>query len=132
MRFSWASPSAQRTIHLVVVRSDAARVGRRRYEHESSPQAEGKQQTMARLSTVQRWLLAAVAAGDILKVHRTVDGEKIYRLHPLDGAPEQEILPRDVETLLKQGLLDSNMKFPAATFLITPKGVHTVARLQQQ
>lgn len=78
---------------------------------------------MARLNAQQRSLLAAVAAGDVLKVHRTVDGEKVYRLHPLDGAPEVEIAPRDVEMLLRQGLIDSNMKFPAATFLITPKGV---------
>ena len=78
---------------------------------------------MARLSAQQRQLLAAIAAGDSLKVHRTVDGEKVYRLRPLDGSPEQEIAPKDAEALLRQGLVESNMKFPAATFLITPKGV---------
>lgn len=78
---------------------------------------------MPRLNAQQRHLLAAVAAGDTLKVHRTVDGEKVYRLHPLDGSPEIEVASRDAEALLAQGLIESNMKFPAATFLITPKGV---------
>lgn len=78
---------------------------------------------MARLTAEQRRILAAVAAGDVLKVHRTVDGEKVHRLHPLDGAQEQVIAAKDVERLLVLGLIDSNMKFPAATFLITPKGV---------
>ncbi len=78
---------------------------------------------MARLRGQQRALLRAIAFGDTLKVHRTVDGEKVYRLHPLDGSPEQEIAPTDAEQLLTQGFIESNMKFPAATFLITPKGV---------
>ena len=78
---------------------------------------------MARLNSQQRHLLAAIAGGDTLKVHRTVDGEKVYRLHPLDGLPEIGVVPKDAEALLTQGLIDSNMKFPAATFLITPKGV---------
>lgn len=82
---------------------------------------------MARLNAQQKELLAAIAAGDTLKVHRTVDGEKVYRLHPLDGSREIEILPRDAEALLLQGLIESNMKFPAATYLITPRGA-SVAR----
>jgi hypothetical protein len=81
---------------------------------------------MARLSEDQRALLHAIAAGDTLKVHRTVDGEKVYRLHPLEGSSEREIAPADAEKLLTLGLIDSNMKFPAATFLITPKGVAAV------
>jgi hypothetical protein len=87
---------------------------------------------MPRLNAQQRHLLAAIAAGDTLKVHRTVDGEKVYRLHPLDDSAEIEIAPKDAEALLTQGLIDSNMKFPAATFLITPKGVQAARNYYDQ
>lgn len=86
---------------------------------------------MPRLNSQQRHLLVAIHAGDTLKVHRTVDGEKVYRLHPLDGSPEQEIVPADAERLLAQGYIVSNMKFPAAVFLITPEGARAVAKLLQ-
>lgn len=72
-------------------------------------------------------LLAAVAAGNILKVHRTADGEKVYRLHWLENEEisggVEEVAASDVESLLTRGLIASNMKFPAATFLLTDKGL---------
>src|SRR5690606_33694575 len=71
----------------------------------------------------QKHLLLAVAAGDVLKVHRTLDGDKAWRLHPLDGSEPWQVEPKDAEALLARGLIDSNMKFPAATLLITPKGI---------
>ncbi len=74
------------------------------------------------LSTAQARLLAAVACGDTLKVHRTLDGEKVCRLHPLAGGPVQEVPAADVEALLDAHLLASNMKFPAAAFLLTDAG----------
>ncbi len=55
--------------------------------------------------------------GDVLKVHRTVDGAKEYLLHPLDGAPALAVRADDVEALVRGGLIASNMKFPAATFV---------------
>lgn len=70
----------------------------------------------------QRQLLAALQAGDVLKVHRTLDGAKQHRLHPLDGSPTRTVAAADVEALLSAGLIASNMKFPAATFLLTPEG----------
>jgi hypothetical protein len=79
-----------------------------------------------RLSTRQSALLAAVAAGDVLKVHRSVDGEKVYRLHPLSGAEAVEVGAADVEALERGGFTRSNMKFPAATFLLTEQGLRRV------
>ncbi len=69
----------------------------------------------------QRALLRALAEGHVLKVHRTVDGAKVYRLHRLDG--QTEIVPGGVvRGLERRGLIESNMKFPAATFMLTERG----------
>lgn len=84
---------------------------------------------MSRLSSHQTALLAAVAAGDVLKVHRTVDGAKTYRLHPLDNKPARDLAAADVVTLERNGLIASNMKFPAATFLLTERGAQLLHRL---
>jgi hypothetical protein len=70
------------------------------------------------LTQRQIGLLAAIRAGDVLKVHRTLDGAKEYRLHPLSGAQPQPVAPADVDALLAAGLIASNMKFPAATFVL--------------
>jgi hypothetical protein len=71
-------------------------------------------------------LLVALAAGSTLKAHRTVEGAKIYRLHSLHGAATEEIAPADVEALQRRGLVESNMKFPAAVFLLTERGAALV------
>ena len=70
----------------------------------------------------ERRVLRAIAAGWTLKVHRTLDGEKVYQLHPLEDAPIEDVDGRVVEGLREQGLIDSNKKFPAATYLLTEKG----------
>lgn len=66
-------------------------------------------------------ILAAMAEGAQLKSHRYLDGTKHYRLHPLD-APPAEVKKSSVDTLLKSGLVTSNQKFPAATYMLTPEG----------
>ncbi len=76
-----------------------------------------------RLSTPQRTLLIALQAGDRLKVQRTLDGAKVYRLHARDDVAVVEIAATVVDSLLRTGLIESNMKFPAATFLLTDKGL---------
>ena len=74
-----------------------------------------------RLTTEQRSLLRSIASGSTLKVHRTLDGAKDYRLYSLDRAAE--IVARsNVEALQAQGLIDSNKKFPAATYWLTETG----------
>lgn len=85
-------------------------------------------------------LLAAMAEGHVLKVHRTLDGAKAYRLHWLEGdgmaagdmggeigGGVEEVAAADVESLLVRGLIVSNMKFPASTFLLTDAGHAAVA-----
>lgn len=80
-----------------------------------------------RLSAEQRRVLLALASGAVLKVHRTLDGEKTYQLHG-DGG-RKEIDPGTVERLAALGLVESNMKFPAATFLLSEAGADAAARL---
>jgi hypothetical protein len=60
--------------------------------------------------------------GATLKAHRTLDGEKTHRLHPLNGEPEP-VDAADVAALRELGLIASNMKFPAAVYMLTERGV---------
>jgi len=80
------------------------------------------------LSAKERSLLCALAAGATLKVHRDLDGHKVHLLHPLDG-PAQSVDDDVVSGLVRRGLIDSNMKFPAATYLLTEKGGQVAASL---
>ncbi len=68
-------------------------------------------------------------AGATLKAHRTLDGTKLYTLHPLDG-PAEIVDRAAVETLKRRGLIASNLKFPAATYLLTEEGGLLVAAMQ--
>ena len=72
------------------------------------------------VSAEQRRILSLIAAGWTLKAHRYLDGRKVYQLHVLDGAT-QPVRVATVEALVSAGLLDSNKKFPAATFWLTDK-----------
>ncbi|RME61774.1 MAG: hypothetical protein D6790_07290 [Caldilineae bacterium] len=69
----------------------------------------------------ERQVLAAMAAGWMLRSHRDLDGAKTYRLHALSGA-ERPVSPSVVEKLVAQGLIQSNQKFPVATYLLTERG----------
>ena len=76
---------------------------------------------MAALTGEQGRVLRAMASGWTLKAHRDLEGGKIYRLHPLDG--EAKVVRAElVQELVARGLLDSNKKFPAATFWLTEPG----------
>ncbi len=80
-------------------------------------------------------VLQAMAQGHLLKSHRDLEGHKVYQLHPLDGPPAP-VDPDIVAYLAEHGLIDSNKKFPAATYWLTararemlavePLGVHSV------
>lgn len=73
------------------------------------------------LTSDQQQLLQAIAGDATLKSHRDVEGHKEYRLHRLDGT--SSLVPWEVvETLQDQGLIDSNKKFPAATYWLTAAG----------
>jgi len=81
------------------------------------------------LTSSPEWhILQAMAGGWTLKAHRYLDGRKECQLHPLQGASE-EVAPELVEALVEQGLIDSNKKFPAATFWLTAKGQSALAKL---
>jgi hypothetical protein len=86
-----------------------------------------------RLSADQRRILAAVREGCVVKVHRTLDGAKTYRLHCSEagGSRVEELAAAAVAALEQHGYLQSNMKFPAATLLLTPRGAQAAAAAAQ-
>ncbi|MEZ4616501.1 MAG: hypothetical protein R2867_13505 [Caldilineaceae bacterium] len=69
----------------------------------------------------ERALLAALMAGAVLKAHRTLDGAKIHKLHD-PNQPPLVIDARLVRQLERKALIQSNMKFPASTYLLTEQG----------
>lgn len=82
------------------------------------------------LTAARRRLLLALAAGQTLKVHRDLDGHKQFRLHPAEGGPGEPVDRRVAEALAEAGLIDSNKKFPAATFWLTEAGRQAAAALE--
>ena len=83
-----------------------------------------------RLGATHRQVLLALADGCTLKAHRYVDGAKVFRLHPLDG-PAETVSAVVVDYLFERRLIDSNKKFPAATYWLTEDGKKIVAHLRQ-
>lgn len=75
-----------------------------------------------RLSAAEQAVLRLLAQGWTLKSHRNLDGDKVYLLHPLDEGEPQDVRAETVRALVEGGLLDSNKKFPAATYLLTERG----------
>lgn len=83
-----------------------------------------------KLSKAQEDLLRALIQGSTLKSHRYLDGTKLYKLHPLDG-PTQTVEWNTVDALKSRGLIHSNQKFPAATYLLTDQGKELALRLEK-
>src|SRR6185295_2126741 len=81
------------------------------------------------LSDAHRDVLRALAEGIVLKGHRNIEGEKVYKLHAMDGSEIEVISPDVVEFLKEEKLIHSNMKFPAASFLLTDKGRQIASEL---
>ncbi|UCG23089.1 MAG: hypothetical protein JSW55_13100 [Chloroflexota bacterium] len=71
-------------------------------------------------------IISAISRGELLKSHREVDGSKMFRLHQADGR-WQSVSAKDVRRLRTAGLIDSNKKFPVATFWLTEIGRSPVA-----
>lgn len=59
-----------------------------------------------------------MSRGELLKSHREIDGNKEFRLHQ-DRRQWREVDAADVQKLRTAGLIDSNKKFPVATFWLT-------------
>ncbi|MCB0064087.1 MAG: hypothetical protein KDE19_18315 [Caldilineaceae bacterium] len=74
-----------------------------------------------RRATEDHVLLSALIAGAVLKAHRTMNGTKTHKLH-CAGQPPQLVNKQVVRRLESQHLIQSNMKFPAATYLLTEQG----------
>ena len=73
------------------------------------------------LTPAQLDLLQAIAHGLTLKSHRDLEGRKEYRLHTPAGQSTR-VAWDDVAALHSAGLIDSNKKFPAATYWLTEAG----------
>lgn len=80
-----------------------------------------------RLTRRQLAILAALAGGGVLKAHRDLEGRKVYRLYRPDGAVE-EVSAADAHHLVDSRLLESNKKFPAASFFLTDQAVEVLRR----
>lgn len=64
--------------------------------------------------------------GATLKAHRDLDGNKQHLLHPLLG--EAQPIPASlVESLRDLDLIQSNLKFPAATYILTDKALKMIS-----
>lgn len=74
-----------------------------------------------RLTSAHKQLLRALAAGWSLKAHRDIEGRKHFQLHHPDR-PAEPVAWEVAESLAEHGLIDSNKKFPAATFWLTDEG----------
>ncbi|MCO5191394.1 MAG: hypothetical protein M9918_24790 [Anaerolineae bacterium] len=80
------------------------------------------------LSAEQHAILAALADGQTLKSHRTIEGDKTYTLHALDGTTHSVSMDAVLD-LRARRLIETNHKFPAATFLLTTTGTAQVHNL---
>lgn len=71
-----------------------------------------------------------MAGGHFLKSHRDLDGSKVYKLHTPSG--QVEIIPSSiVRSIREKGWIDSNKKFPVATFWLTEEGRTLAAQLKE-
>jgi hypothetical protein len=86
---------------------------------------------MPRLSEEHKFVLRSMLKGSQLKSHRYLDGVKVYRLHAVEDNNQRPVEAATVESLNNLGLIRSNMKFPAATYLLTQAGADTAAQLDK-
>jgi hypothetical protein len=84
-----------------------------------------------KLTKSHQHILQALFNGATLKAHRYLDGSKIYQLHPLAG-PAEIVSRASVDYLKAHKLIESNKKFPAATYLLTSKGKNVAGELKSQ
>lgn len=71
------------------------------------------------------YVLKALATGQLLKSHRDLDGAKVYRLHALQGTGVT-VAPAVVQALYTAGYIQTNHKFPTATYCLTLQGQQMV------
>jgi len=79
------------------------------------------------LDPAQLDLLRKIANGARLKDQRDIEGRKWFALYNADDTHTHVDMAL-VESLVTAGLIDSNKKFPAATYWLTEKGKNISAR----
>lgn len=84
-----------------------------------------------RLSRAEQHVLAALVSGHHLKSHRYLDGSKCYALHDAANSTDEPVAAATVDKLRARGLIAGNMKFPAATYLLTTQGAEVAQALTQ-
>lgn len=82
-----------------------------------------------RLSREAQAVLVALVSGQHLKSHRELDGRKVYALHDAANQSLTPVRAATVDELRDRGLIAGNMKFPAATYLLTHEGEQVAATL---
>ncbi len=80
------------------------------------------------LTVEQQSVLVAVFTGAALRSHRDLEGNKRYALHR-DEQEVGEIGRKTILSLRDKRLLETNHKFPSATFLLTTRGNKIAAQL---
>lgn len=83
---------------------------------------------MRSLTEPQRRLLAQIAGGARLNDVRDIEGGKRFTL-AIDLAEPSVVEAAWVDGLIKAGLIDSNKKFPSATYWLTEAGKRMAADL---
>lgn len=81
------------------------------------------------LNDEQQMILAAVFQGAALRSHRDLEGNKVYLLHFGEGEEKREIGRKATLDLRTKRLIETNHKFPSATFLLTTRGNTIGAKL---
>ena len=82
-----------------------------------------------RLGREEKEVLAALVSGYQLKSHRYLDGQKEYALHDTATDITRTVHVATVNRLRDLGLIAGNMKFPAATYMLTSEGERVAVSL---
>jgi hypothetical protein len=83
----------------------------------------------ARLGRHEQHTLRALVSGFQLKSHRYLDGQKVYTLHDTATDATYSVDAATVDRLRDLGLIVGNMKFPAATYMLTEEGARVASAL---
>ena len=82
-----------------------------------------------RLGSEEKDVLRALVSGYQLKSHRYLDGQKEYTLHDTASDATSPVHVATVDRLRDLGLIVGNMKFPAATYMLTTEGERVAVSL---
>lgn len=91
--------------------------------------SDGKSVDGIWLTHDQQQVLIAIFNGAALRSHRDLEGNKHYALY--EDAGEHKIGRKTVLDLRNKRLLETNHKFPSATFLLTDRGYKIASQLSQ-